>query len=287
MESFSWPNGAPFAVCLTHDVDHIKRHLYQRLWRGANCGFHIALRELRDLAATIGQTNSAWNFERIMSLEEKLGVRSTFLFMDETASGFGPQYWGRYRFSSPSVQSIIKELDSGGWEIGLHGSLYSYNHLELLQREKNDLEQIISKPIVSTRQHYLNFEKGITFAIQEQIGLKVDSTIGYSHKPYDGNLGVFPYTPEERNITELPITIMDTIGIEQADVRSQCEKNIRSIAKQGGLITLDWHQCICNPNLFPERFSFYQDIISFALRNKAWIAPMRDIARHYKKLNAL
>lgn len=281
MQGGIWPDNAPYAVCLTHDVDHVKRHLYQRLWRGARYGLSIACKELCDLAGTLGKNNSAWNFEKIANLESKLGVRSTFLFMDETAKGFGPSYWGRYRLSTPSVRSIIQELDAGGWEIGLHGSLLSYNSYELLKREKETLEQILGHAVHSTRQHYLRLEEGVTFALHERLGLKADSSKGYSHKPYDESLGVLPFYPEGTSIVELPITLMDTIGLEDPAIRRQSEQVVTSVANQGGLITLDWHQCIYNDKLFPERVNFYRDALEQARSQGAWIGTMHDIASYW------
>lgn len=283
MPSGIWPNDAPYAVCLTHDVDHVKRHLYQRLWRVARYGVSIASNELCDLARTLGKNNSAWNFDKIANLESQFGVRSTFLFMDETAKGFGPSYWGRYRLSTPSIRSIIQELDADGWEIGLHGSLFSYNSYELLKREKETLEQILGHAVYSTRQHYLRIEEGVTFALHQRLGIKADSSKGYSHKPYDESLGVLPFSPVGTNVIELPITIMDTIGLELPAVRRHSEQVVTRIANQGGLITLDWHQCICNDKLFPERVGFYRDTLEQARSQGAWIGTMHDIARHWRE----
>jgi peptidoglycan/xylan/chitin deacetylase (PgdA/CDA1 family) len=279
----AWPDNAPYALCLTHDVDHVTRRLYQRLWRGARCGPAVALREFRDTAATLGRRSSAWNFERLAELEDAYQVRSTFLFLDETAKGFGPKYWGRYRFADPSVASVIRELDAGGWEIGLHGSLFSYNSPALLEQEKDRLERIVGHPVVSGRQHYLRLEEGVTFALYDRLGLTVDSTRGYSHKPYDGRYGVMPYTPEGSGVVELPITLMDTIGLENPAIRRRSEEVVADIAGQGGVVTLDWHQCVCNATLFPERLGFYKDVLCEARRQGAWISTMGKIASHWRK----
>lgn len=276
----TWPENAPFALCVTHDVDHIRRCLYQTLWRGWREGPRGLSRELKARLAC--RNNPSWNFERLATLEDDFGIRSTFLIMNETARGFGPKYWGRYKVNRPDLTAALRELDSSGWEIGLHGSLESYARPGLLQREKDFLEQQLGKAVISTRQHYLRFREGTTLALQEACGLEVDSTIGFSAIPYDGTYGFFPFHPEGRKIVELPITIMDTVGPEDKQVRVQCEKLMERVANAGGLITLDWHQCICNDKLFPERMALLRDALVFARTRGAWIAPMREIARYWK-----
>lgn len=276
----AWPENAPFALCVTHDVDHIRRCLYQTLWRGWREGPRGLSRELKARLAC--RNNPSWNFERLVTLENDFGVRSTFLIMNETAQGFGPKYWGRYKVNQPNLKAILRELDDSGWEIGLHGSLESYARPGLLQKEKDFLEQQLGKAVVSTRQHYLRFLEGTTLALQEACGLEVDSTFGFSAIPYDGTYGFFPFQPEGHEIVELPITIMDTVGPEDKLVRAQCENLMEHVANVGGLITLDWHQCICNEKLFPERMALLRDALAFARTRGAWIAPMREISRYWK-----
>lgn len=276
-----WPRQAPFALCVTHDVDHLARHFYQSLWRCRRDGLLGLRREIT--SRLLHRNNPSWNFERLIKFEDGVGLRSTFFFMDETATGFGPQYWGRYRVKQPNVSAIMRELDRGGWEIGLHGSLFSYNQLALLKREKDELEQQLGKPVISTRQHYLHFQKDMTLSIHEQCGLEADSTFGSAQEPYAGQYGFFPFFPENSSIVEIPISIMDTVCPEEKSVRHKCEQLVEQIANLGGLIMLDWHQCICNENLFPERFSLLRDIISFAKNRGAWFAPMGEIASFWKK----
>lgn len=277
----AWPGDAPFALCVTHDVDHIRRCLYQTLWRGWREGPRGLSRELQ---ARLACRNPSWNFERLARFEDDLGIRSTFLIMHETARGFGPKYWGRYKVDRPDLTAVLRELDASGWEVGLHGSLESYARPGLLQKEKDILEQQLGKAVVSTRQHYLRLRKGTTLALQEACGLEVDSTLGFSAIPYDGRYGFFPFCPEGRAIVELPVTIMDTVGPEDKQVRARCEALLERVADAGGLVTLDWHQCICNDKLFPERMALLRDALTFARTRGAWIAPMRDIARHWKTL---
>lgn len=281
-----WPKRAPFAVCPTHDVDRIRKYAYHYLYYGVSMGRRGPSRQWRTFRDRMSGREPYWNFRHIMDLEERLGVRSTFLFLNESARGFGPVYWGRYRIGQPEVRKIIRELAAGGWEIGLHGSLRSYVSAELLVREKRDLEDIAGVKVRSTRQHCLNFLPGKTFEIQQRAGLEVDSTIGFSTRLWDPAEGVLPYYPDGYRILELPISVMDTVELEQAQTRKQIWDLFDAICSAGGLVVLDWHQCKFNPSEHPHHINLYESLLREALSRNAWIATMGDIADHWKGIFA-
>ncbi len=106
-----WPEGAPYALCLTHDVDRVQKRIYHYLYYGAARGIRGLSTQLYSLRRRIAGDEPYWNFERIMELEDGLGVRSTFLFLNESARGFSPKYWGRYQIERPEVKHIIRTLD--------------------------------------------------------------------------------------------------------------------------------------------------------------------------------
>ncbi|MFQ5349978.1 MAG: hypothetical protein ACE5EG_06015, partial [Thermoanaerobaculia bacterium] len=179
--ALGWPGGARFALGLSHDVDRVAK-------RGQfpfNAG-RAVLRgrpgwladEARSLAALIRGDEPYWNFDRIQALEERLGVRSTFFFLDETGRASltswrsNVLFRGRYRVADPGVGRAIRELDAGGWEIGLHGSYNSHLDADLLGSEKARLEQVLGRRVVGTRQHYLRLAVPETWRIQAGLGLQ-------------------------------------------------------------------------------------------------------------------
>lgn len=281
MSGAVWPGGAPFAVCPTHDVDRIHKFPYHYLYYGVTGGVRSLWRQIVTLGDHLVGRDSYWNFELIMELETRLGVRSTFLFLNESARGSGPEYWGRYDVTSSETRRIVQDLDSGGWEIGLHGSYHSYRDLSLLAREKAVLEGVLGKAVVSTRQHYLNLKPGQTWKLQRAVGLRVDSTVGYSDRIWDAADGVWPYYPDDSGVLELPITVMDTAGLEKSRVRASVDRLIEQMSAAGGLIVLDWHQRSFNPREYPERVTIYATILERAKSRGAWIAPMREIAGYW------
>lgn len=281
MKQSVWPAAAPYAVCPTHDVDRIHKYAYHYLVYSTR-GINAAARQLRTIRERFTGKDPFWNFEKLMEFEARLGIRSTFLFLNESATGFDPKYWGRYAITDARVRRIIKNLDSGGWEVGLHGSYFSFNDLALLKKEKETLEDLLGKPVVSTRQHYLNLAAGQTWELQQALGLKVDSTVGYSRRIWDAEDGVLPYYPKGSTLLELPITVMDTVGLGNAAVFAAAMKAIEKIKTAGGLVVLDWHQCAFNEHENPERVDAYTAVLQNAKQEGAWIATMAEIAEHWR-----
>jgi len=66
----------PFALCLTHDVDRPYK-TYQSVY------YALADRDPRQLQSLFPGRNPYWQFERLMEIEDSLGVRSAFYFLDE------------------------------------------------------------------------------------------------------------------------------------------------------------------------------------------------------------
>ena len=48
-----WPEGAPYALCLTHDVDRVRKRLYHYLYYGARSGVRGLSTQLRSLRRRI------------------------------------------------------------------------------------------------------------------------------------------------------------------------------------------------------------------------------------------
>jgi hypothetical protein len=185
-----WPHGKKFAACLTHDVDRIEKSFqyFTRFIRfSLSFQFIKGINEINNLANLFDQIekNPYWGFERLIEIEKKHNVKSTFFFLNESGKieMSHPSTWklylGRYDVKKPEIIKIIRKLDLEGWEIGLHGSYKSYVNKNLLAKEKNDLEFILGKKIYGVRQHYLNLEIPNTWIFQEELGIKYDSTFSF------------------------------------------------------------------------------------------------------------
>jgi len=179
-----------FAVCLTHDVDAIRKY---KIYPPLRTIGSLALKQKKPKRAfdeLIGYIkakfkNDPYNsFEHIAELERKYGFVSSFYFM---SSGDNKKYDSRYSVDSPYLTSLIKRLKDKGCEVGLHGSFNSYNDFEILQFEKKSLQKITGNSIAGERQHYLRWKTPDTWRILEKVGLKYDITLGFAeHEGFSG-----------------------------------------------------------------------------------------------------
>jgi len=227
-----------------------------------------------------------------MELEEKLGVRSTFFFLNETGKVkmFDRKTWRhygrRYDFSDKKVAEIIRILHEGGWEIGLHGSFYSYNNLNLLRKEKEKLEKVLGAKVVGIRQHNLNLEIPTTWKIQEKLGFEYDTTLGFNDKvDFPGTC--FPFYPVDEKgkpmkILEIPLAIEDIALFRYDNPWEVCLKMIDYVEKQGGVLTVLWHHAVFNELEYPGWAKIYKKLIKVCKQRGAWIATAREIAERWK-----
>ena len=258
-----WKNNAPYALCLTHDVDRIKKQWYHY----CVYGLKHPIVQLKSLYEKIKGNEPYWNFEALTTLEEGYNIKSTFLFLNETHKELSANFMGRYNIRSSRVQAIIRELDNRGYEIGLHGSYYSYNNKSLLEEEKDVLESILGHKVLSTRQHHLNLDGKVTWEAHESIGIKYDSTMGCSDRVGTDQ----PFRTKE-GIIEIPITLMDTVNFTD-DVFEEC----CSLADEGGLVMLNFHQCHFNETEYPDNVNMYKRLLDKAKHDGAWITNMKDV----------
>ena len=258
-----WKDNAPYVLCLSHDVDRIKKQWYHYLYYG----IRNPSVQLKSLLAKIAGREPYWNFEELVELEANYGAKSTFFFLNERHRELSANFMGRYKITSKRVCDIIRLLDRKGFEIGLHGSYYSYKDEALLRQEKDTLEGIVGHEIISTRQHHLNFEEGKTWDIHKKLGIKYDSTSGYSKQ-----VGFNQAERTAEGIIEIPITLMDTVDLTEGVYNQCCQ-----VAQNGGIVMLNFHQCHFNALEYPRNVMIYSRLLTKAKNDGAWITNVKEI----------
>tara|TARA_B100001142_G_C14242323_1_gene619911 strand:- start:58 stop:975 length:918 start_codon:yes stop_codon:yes gene_type:complete len=276
-----WPNKSKFAICLTHDVDRIKK-TYQYL---TSTFKKKSLRPLIDYFKD--KEEPYWQFEKIMDIEKSYNVKSTFFFLNESINfrlldRFNwPLSLGRYNIMDAKVQKIIRTLDEGGWEIGLHGSIKSFNNIKLLSKEKKILETIIGHEISGIRQHWLNLEIPETWNIHRKLGLNYDTSFGHKYDVGFKDQQFHPFSPFGDDFLVFPLSIMDSYVFKKHtnydEALEEVLRLIYEVKNKGGLLTILWHQRVFNENDFPNYSKLYKNIIEEGMKNEAWFATCKEV----------
>lgn len=271
--SVTYPDNAPFAVFLTHDIDSI----YQSI---SSKGLS-ALRSLKQsnpvgafetLSMMRSRKLPLCNFSQVMDLEEKYDATSTFFFMTESPGE--KDYAYTIEDLAPEIQNIIDR----GWEVGLHGGCTTYLNPQEMREKKELLERVTRKPVIGYRNHYLRFRVPDTWEHLFQAGFQYDATLGYSDCVGFRNGMCHPFRPFNRNtgreidIVEIPLAIMDRTldRYMLLDPRGAWEitrRLIDMVERYNGVFTLLWH----NNYLEEERMRTYEKILGYCRKKDAWM----------------
>lgn len=305
-----WPNGKKFAVCLSHDVDHISRYALGASWRGFRLALAAAGSGKRDpvrLIAGVGKCLASalhrgrdplHNFESWVDLESSYSSRSTFFFFPERVSTRHQsdcvyRYSDRLRFRGKkiTVRRLIRELRDAGNEIGLHPSWHACENAAELRRQKAQLEDVLQKEIVSVRHHFLHFNPKTTPGAQEEAGFLYDSTVGFNRNigfRY-GTCWPFPLWDWRRQIAsrviEVPLCIQDGALFSSNamaltyDAALNYVKGLFDVVEEvGGVLTLLWHPDAVAYDA--KRWKLYETILAMSVSKGAWLATVSEIGEH-------
>jgi len=275
------PDSHSFALCLTHDLDRPSKGLR---------GLYYALRDrpgyhLRTLA---GDENPYWQFESVMALEADLGVRSAWYVLDQphllrdrpVSEWVDPERWvqflGRYDVTSDRIATALRDLDAGGWEVGLHGSIPAHVEPERLRTEKERIERVLGHEIRGVRQHYLRLDGERTWRSQTDCGLAYDASLG-SGETVGFEYGDRPFHPFDDAFAVFPLTAMEQaipgVGADGDRAWQVCEGLLQEAAEREAVMTVLWHPRYFNAHEFPGYRSLYRRLVERALAMGAWVGP--------------
>lgn len=283
------PDGSSFALCLTHDVDRPYKSLPQALY------YAIRERRLHHLRTVVSDDNPYWQFESIMALEDEFDVRSAFYFLNEPhlLVERGPRAWvrptnwvqhlGRYDVHREELADVIRRLDEGGWEVGLHGSFSAATDRQRLAREKERVESVLGHEVAGVRQHYFRLDVPDTWRHHVAVGLQYDASLGSSVengfdfgyepiRPFDGEFVVFPLTLMEQTLPD-PDKHFDRSWSMVSELMTEAEEN-------DAVMTVLWHPRFFNETEFPGYKRLYRRLLERAVELDAWIGPPIDLYEH-------
>ena len=312
----SWPSGKTFAVCITHDVDHVsensfiqsvrKRKAHIRWNASVSAKVKQALLAGKDLlkwTKNIYSKDPQYRYEEWLAVEEKLGAKSTFFFWPGRKSVTRPHVTDcPYEMDDKvvfggrrcSIAAMMREMDRRGWEIGLHSSWYSFDDVSEMKRQKESIEEVLGHGITSVRQHFLHYDIKITPRVQEEAGFKYDSTLGFND-----NIGFRFGTSYPWNLYDLqaerPLQIMEVPLMVQEGALLDKNKVLRfdedtafqyisriteQVKKTQGVLVLLWHP---HSIAKEEWFGLYLKTMDYLKDNDPWFAPVRDIGQYWEQ----
>lgn len=296
-----WPDGKRFALCLTHDLDELPvTNPLTAGWRAgrqmrlAGSGSFAAIRRGLGVVKT-GAAVTRRNLEVWQEIENQFGFKSTF-FVFPSRVGKRHHWDCSYQLSDPVVyrksqrilKDVIREIDTDGWEIGLHGSYHSATDAEMLKDQRIQIENIVDREIRSVRQHYLHYDAAVTPGVHEAAGLTADSTMGFNRSIGFRAGSSFPFwcwshaDQRPTRVLEISQQIMDgalfqTNGLEY-DRTTALEHSVQlmeAVEKVGGCLTLSWHPHHIDDD---DWWAVYKQLLAEASRRDAWGCSVGQLA---------
>lgn len=228
-----WPGGAPFAACLTHDVDNVKRPLGHIIRRAGRFSFPDLVLGL------LGARSLYNNISMVAGLEAKNGFRSTFYLLTKN-------------YDLKELSGTIAQLRGSGWEVGLHGDFGTHDSREAMAGAVSRLTAAMGAKPSGVREHFLRFDFGKTWEIEQSEGLSYDTSVG-NRERLGFRLGLCtPFHPPDAEwrrmeLVELPLVLMDTtlwgyLHRSEADGERDFVGLLDQVGGTNGLMTLLWHQ---------------------------------------------
>jgi len=276
-----WPGDAPFALCLTHDVDRTAKTFQYATHIGRKNGLRGAWRRREP------RTRPYWGFDAIRDIESGAKVRSTFFLLHE-----GPEAkrglrnrilaWGLADFMDPEVGSVVRSLSHERWEIGLHASLSSTESRPRLALEKRELESILGGTVNGVRQHHLRLRLPKRWEEFADAGFRYDASFGFRNDWGFRAGTAFPYCLAGSDallpIEEISLQIMDSTLARYDDPWGECLRALDAVQSVGGVLSVLFHQRYFDEWNFPGYAKLYEALIAEAKRRGAWIATAGEVA---------
>jgi hypothetical protein len=285
-------DGRDFAVCLTHDVDKVKKTLrdvaYVLVRRRDIKAFLTAAINYLKVRTKLAK-DPFDSFDYITGVEEKYGFSSSFHFI----AGGTTRYERNYSVEDPKITHLIESLESRGFEIGLHPSFNCYKDVKMLTNEKQRLQRVLGHYINGTRQHYLRWSTPESWRSLEKAGIRYDSTLTFAeHEGFRCGI-CFPFQPfdilENRRLEtwELPPTVMDVSLITYQRMTAEegvqrIQNIIRTIKRYGGVFVLLWHNGSLDELMHPGWSKVYEETLEYLSKESCFCSQGRDIVRWWE-----
>lgn len=280
----SYPNGAKFAACMTHDIDVLEVpkkilfiNLIKHFLKGRTAQF---LSTFENLLNT--RSNDFFQFDDLMAIENKYDCKATYYFK---SMGIIDQ---DFNYLIDSIADIINKLGDNGFEVALHGGHEAYADEAKMLWEKENLEQALGKPVDGYRNHFLRCRYPESFIWMEKMGIKCDSTLAYPDTIGFRNGMCYPYQPylksEERfmDLLESPMNLMECsvykyLALPKEEWLPRAKAVVDQVAELGGVFNFLWHN---NDSI--TGIGFYEEIVAYCRGKGAWMPTVTEMEKWWR-----
>ncbi len=285
--------GKDWAFCPTIDVDYLRHWRFGMIFREKVEYFLLNRRKVsvgerwRRLFQFIRSYFSQGDAFKIALRNMYHAIRaygSATIFLK--AAAHGPNDVS-YQLDQPFLRELLTDLSSDSFEVGLHPSYHAYTHAAYLRSERSALTEIIGIDPVSVRQHFLRYDSAITPHIQEAIGFRIDSSLGFAECAGFRNGTCMPFLRFDpvRNrvmdIWEMPLLFMDGALFNRqkygaAEAIQESIELLKLCQTFGGVAVGLWHNVIGEELDYPGWGEHFEKTLRWSNTQGAHIASLRD-----------
>jgi hypothetical protein len=298
-KSLEWPQGASYALILSHDVDFIPTGISDIAKQGTKTVLrHLfrqhdpvdALRSAKGLAlALIHKRDPYGCVPEIIKREKELGVRASF----QVAVGHRHPYDVNYRIEDDHVRDYLLAIINAGFDLCLHGSYRSTENPTWYVEEAALLAQRLGKPLGS-RQHFLSFDYDALFTAQEQAGIQYDMSMGFPDCTGPRAGFSYPYFPyclkEDRpyNVLQLNLFLMDVtlrgyLGLKGLRAWEVIKATLDGLRRKGGCVSTVWHPIVFGGARDPGYDHLFWEMINYTQETGGLATDGRTINDFWRK----
>ena len=275
-EPLPWPEGATYALVLSHDVDFIPNGTIDILMQGAKTVLRHLVRQ-RDpvdafrsaaglLKALIHGCDPYGCVPEIIKHERKLGLRTSF----QVAVAHRHPSDVNYRIEDDRIRDYLRTIPDAGFDLCLHGSYRSTEDPAWYLKEVALLTQHLGKPLGS-RQHFLSFDYDTLFAAQTEAGIQYDMSMGFPDQTGPRAGFSYPYFPyclkEDRpyNVLQISLFLMDVtlrsyLGLKGKKACEAITAALHDLRNKGGCASAVWHPIVFGGARDPGYDRFFWDM---------------------------
>ena len=276
------PDGKPWAVLLSHDVDRVRRRRLGALARGLAADTPIqAVRR----ALAPGNVDLAGLAALLQEGERRGGRATVFAKSGRTGRIDAPYRLGR------AARAAFRRALAAGHEVGLHPSAFAMQHPGHLRAERDRLQRVTGSRLRLVRAHYLRFDPLRAPSELAAAGFEVDATLGFSAAPgYRRGTGRPFRLWDLRNdrpsgLWEVPLVVMDTTLLQHQQLSEDAavavaRQVLDGARRTGGCAAILWHNRPLDEPAGRAAQMVYRAVLGAAQADGAALLSLSDALPH-------